>query len=119
MPHLQINHEAEALEVLDTRIERSEPATGKVRILTDTVSDNAANGGVVLGPERHMVRSFDLRWVGAIVKRDGVVEETGLGAGVLDDPVSGILWLVQRLAAYGQGLKAGDTVLSGGFVRAI
>jgi 2-oxo-hept-3-ene-1,7-dioate hydratase len=48
-----------------------------------------------------------------------VVEETGLGAGVLDDPVTGILWLVHRLAAYGQGLKAGDVVLSGSFVRAI
>jgi 2-oxo-hept-3-ene-1,7-dioate hydratase len=48
-----------------------------------------------------------------------VVEETGLGAGVLDDPVTGILWLVQRLARYGQGLKAGDVVLSGSFVRAI
>jgi 2-oxo-hept-3-ene-1,7-dioate hydratase len=62
---------------------------------------------------------LDLRWVGAIVKRDGVVEETGLGAGVLDDPVSGILWLVHRLARYGHGLKAGDIVLSGSVIRPI
>lgn len=112
-------HVAPALEILDTRILRSDPATGKARIITDTVSDNAANAGIVLGPQRHSVDAHDLRWVGAIVKRDGVVEETGLGAGVLDDPVTGILWLVQRLAAYGQGLKAGDIVLSGSFVRAI
>ena len=57
--------------------------------------------------------------VGAIVKRDGVVEETGLGAGVLDDPVTGILWLVHRLAAYGQGIEAGQVVLSGSFIRPI
>jgi 2-oxo-hept-3-ene-1,7-dioate hydratase len=112
-------HVAPALEILDTRILRSDPATGKARIITDTVSDNAANAGIVLGQQRHMVQSFDLRWVGAILKRDGVVEETGLGAGVLDDPVIGILWLVHRLARYGQGLKAGDIVLSGSFVRAI
>lgn len=112
-------HVAPALEILDTRILRSDPATGKTRIITDTVSDNAANAGIVLGRQRHGVDTHDLRWVGAIVRRDGVVEETGLGAGVLDDPVTGILWLVQRLHRYGQGLKAGDIVLSGSFVRAI
>lgn len=112
-------HVAPALEILDTRVRRSDPATGKARIITDTISDNAANAGIVLGSQRHTVHSFDLRWVGAVVKRDGVVEETGLGAGVLDDPVTGILWLVQRLAQYGQGLAAGDIVLSGSFVRAI
>jgi 2-oxo-hept-3-ene-1,7-dioate hydratase len=112
-------HVAPALEVLDTRILRSDPASGKPRIITDTVSDNAANAGIVLGPQRHRIEAFDLRWVGAVVKRNGVVEETGLGAGVLDDPVTGILWLVHRLVAYGQGLKAGDIVLSGSFVRAI
>jgi 2-oxo-hept-3-ene-1,7-dioate hydratase len=48
-----------------------------------------------------------------------VVEETGLGAGVLDDPVTGILWLVHRLARYGQGLRAGDIVLSGSFIRPV
>jgi 2-oxo-hept-3-ene-1,7-dioate hydratase len=112
-------HVAPALEILDTRILRSDPATGKARIITDTVSDNAANAGIVLGPQRHAAGAHDLRWVGAIVKRNGVVEETGLGAGVLDDPVTGIVWLVQRLARYGLGLKAGDIVLSGSFVRAI
>lgn len=112
-------HVAPALEILDTRILRNDPATGQARIITDTVSDNAANAGVVLGPQRHAVGDHDLRWVGAIVRRDGVVEETGLGAGVLDDPATGILWLVRRLAQYGQGLKAGDIVLSGSFIRPI
>lgn len=110
---------APSLEILDTRILRTDPATGKARIITDTVSDNAANAGIVLGPQRHPSGTVDLRWVGAIVKRDGVVEETGLGAGVLDDPVTGILWLVHRLARYGLGLAAGDIVLSGSFIRPI
>ena len=108
-----------SLEILDTRILRADPATGRARVIYDTVSDNAANAGIVLGQARHGVDAFDLRWVGAIVKRDGVVEETGLGAGVLDDPVTGILWLVHRLAHYGQGLRAGDIVLSGSFIRPI
>ena len=110
---------APSLEILDTRILRADPATGKARIITDTVSDNAANAGVVLGAQRHDPRAVDLRWAGAIVRRDGIVEETGLGAGVLDDPVTGIVWLVRRLASYGMGLSAGDIVLSGSFIRPI
>ena len=108
-----------SLEILDTRILRADPATGRARIIVDTVSDNAANAGIVLGSQRHKLDEVDLRWVGAIVKRDGVVEETGLGAGVLDDPVTGILWLVHRLAQYGQGLAVGEVVLSGSFIRPI
>lgn len=112
-------HVAPSLEILDTRILRADPATGAARTIFDTVADNAANAGIVLGPQRHAVDAFDLRRVGAIVKRDGVVEETGLGAGVLDDPVTGIVWLVHRLARYGAGIAAGDIVLSGSFIRPI
>lgn len=108
-----------SLEILDTRILRVDPVTGTARKIFDTVADNAANAGIVLGARRHAVDAHDLRRVGTIVKRDGVVEETGLGAGVLDDPVTGILWLVHRLARYGQGLAAGDIVLSGSFIRPI
>lgn len=110
---------APSLEILDTRILRADPVTKAARKIFDTVADNAANAGIVLGAQRHAVDAHDLRWVGAIVKRDGVVEETGLGAGVLDDPVTGILWLVHRLARYGLGLAAGDIVLSGSFIRPI
>ena len=108
-----------SLEILDTRVMRADPATGKARVIYDTVADNAANAGIVLGAEHHRLDAHDLRWVGAVVKRDGVVEETGLGAAVLDDPVTGILWLVHRLAEIGEGVKAGEVVLSGSFIRAI
>ncbi len=108
-----------SLEILDTRILRADPVSGKTRTIIDTVADNAANAGIVLGDARHAIDDFDLRWVGAVVARDGVVEETGLGAGVLNDPVTGILWLVHRLAAYGQGVEAGQVVLSGSFIRPI
>lgn len=108
-----------SLEILDTRILRADPDTGQTRIITDTISDNAANAGIVLGHERHRIDDFDLRWVGAIVTRDNVVEETGLGAGVLNDPVTSVLWLARRMADYGQSIKSGDIVLSGSFIRPI
>ncbi|AZV76507.1 2-oxo-hepta-3-ene-1,7-dioic acid hydratase [Parasedimentitalea marina] len=108
-----------SLEILDTRIQRADPASGQPRIVTDTISDNAANAGIVLGAERHATDTHDLRWTGAIVSRNGTVEETGLGAGVLNDPVTSVLWLARRMASYGQQIEAGDIVLSGSFIRPI
>lgn len=113
------DHVRPSLEILDTRILRRDLATGTARLVTDTVSDNAANAGIVLGDVRIDPAKADLRWIGAIVSRDGIVEETGLGAGVLNDPVEGIVWLARRLAQYGAGLSAGDVVLSGSFIRPI
>ena len=107
------------LEILDTRIERQDKKTGQLRTVYDTISDNAANAGVVIGSERHNPKKFDLRRVGAVVYRNGEVEETGLGAGVLDDPVSGIIWLVKRLSQYNQKINPGDIILSGSFIRPI
>ncbi|MDB2522415.1 2-oxo-hepta-3-ene-1,7-dioic acid hydratase [Planktomarina temperata] len=108
-----------SLEILDTRIERVDAHTGQTRKIFDTISDNAANAGIVLGRARHDLSAFDLRWAGAICSRNGEVEETGLGAGVLNDPVMGIVWLSERLEAYGQKIRAGDVVLSGSFIRPI
>ena len=110
---------APALEILDTRILRADPDTGELRKVFDTVADNAANAGLVLGKERHDPAQFDLRWTGAIVHKNNEVEETGLGAGVLNDPVSGIIWLLERLTECDQSLRAGDIVLSGSFIRPI
>lgn len=110
---------APALEILDTRIVRADPATGKTRAVFDTIADNAANAGLVLGDERADPETINMRWTGAIVFRNGVVEETGLGAGVLNDPVQGIIWLAKRLARQNDRIKKGDVVLSGSFIRPI
>lgn len=108
-----------SIEILDTRILRADPDTGKTRTIVDTISDNAANAGIVLGEARHAIDALDLRWVGSIVSRNGEVEETGLGAGVLNDPVTGIVWLARRMAQYGQRIEAGQVILSGSFIRPV
>lgn len=113
------DHVAPAIEILDTRIVRVDAGTGKPRSVFDTISDNAANAGIVLGPQRHAVDAFDLRWVGAITSRDGAVEETGLGAGVLNDPVESVVWLARRMAQYGQSIAPGQVILSGSFIRPV
>lgn len=114
-----VDYVAPSLEILDTRILRADPETGTPRKVFDTIADNAANAGLVLGAARHAVQAVDLRWVGAIVTRDGVVEETGLGAGVLNDPVESVVWLARRMATYGQRIEPGHVVLSGSFIRPI
>lgn len=108
-----------SIEILDTRIMRADPETGATRKVFDTISDNAANAGVVLGPQRHLVGDVDLRWVGAIVSRNGEVEETGLGAGVLNDPVESVVWLARRMTQYGQSIAPGQIILSGSFIRPV
>ncbi|MCB1429736.1 MAG: 2-oxo-hepta-3-ene-1,7-dioic acid hydratase [Nitratireductor sp.] len=105
-----------SLEILDTRILRTDPATGQPRRIFDTVSDNAANAGIVLGDARHAPDAFDLRWTGAIVRKNSEVVATGLGAAVLDDPVMGIVWLARRMHQYGQRIEAGQVILSGSFI---
>ncbi|MBR2819312.1 MAG: 2-oxo-hepta-3-ene-1,7-dioic acid hydratase [Reyranella sp.] len=113
------DHVVPALEILDTRVLRVDPQTKKARTIVDTIADNAANAGVVLGRQKLDPRGVDLRRMGAIVSRNGEVEETGLGAGVLDHPARGIVWLAERLAQYGGALKPGEIVLSGSFIRPI
>src|ERR1700742_4605644 len=71
-----------ALEILDTRIERVDPRTKATRKIFDTIADNAANAGIVLGGRPIRPLDADLRWVGALCTRNGQLEETGLAAGV-------------------------------------
>ncbi len=108
-----------ALEILDTRILRVDPDTKKARTIVDTISDNAANAGIVTGGRAVRPGEIDMRWMGAIVSRNAEVEETGLGAGVLNQPARGIAWLANRLSQYGDGIEAGQIVLAGSFIRPI
>ncbi|THF71742.1 2-oxo-hepta-3-ene-1,7-dioic acid hydratase [Deinococcus sp. Arct2-2] len=108
-----------AAEIIDARIERISRATGKPRRVLDTISDNAANAGIILGGRAVRPDDIDLRWAAALCIRNGVIEETGVAAGVLGHPAAGIAWLANRLAPHGEGLKAGEVVLAGSFTRPV
>ena len=110
-----------ALEILDARIQRVDPATQRTRNVFDTISDNAANAALVLGgrPFKPAMVDADMRRIGAIVSRNGEVEETGLAAGVLNHPGYGVAWLANRLHRFGVTLEAGQVILAGSFIRPI
>lgn len=106
-----------AIEIIDARIEQFDRDTRSPRKVVDTISDFAANAGVVLGGRPVRPLDVDLRWVGALLHKNGVVEETGLAAGVLNHPANGVAWLADKLAPFDEQLNAGDVVLAGSFTR--
>ncbi len=95
-----------ALEILDTRIERVDPVTKATRKIFDTIADNAANAGIVLGGRPLRPLDADLRWIGALCYRNGQLEETGLAAGVLNHPATSVAWLANKIATHGLALRA-------------
>ena len=106
-----------ALEIIDARIERLDRDNKAPRKVFDTIADFAANAGVVLGGRSVRPDTLDLRWVGALLYKNAVIEETGLAAGVLDHPATGVAWLANKIAPYDEQLHPGDVVLSGSFTR--
>jgi 2-oxo-hept-3-ene-1,7-dioate hydratase len=114
-----------AIEIIDARIEQFDRHTRAPRKVFDTISDNAANAGIVLGDittdARYRIdpRTSNLPWVGAICRYNGVVEETGLAAGVQGHPAVGIAWLANKLAPWGEHLSAGEIVLAGSFTKPV
>lgn len=106
-----------AIEIIDARIEQHDRHTKVMRKVQDTISDNAANAGIVLGGVKARPNAVDMPWIGAILRQNGVVEETGLAAGVQGHPAIGVAWLAMKLAPWGEFLEPGDTVLAGSFTR--
>ena len=108
-----------AVELIAARTHRIDPETGNPRGVLDTVSDNAANAGIVLGGRPVRPSEVDLRWVGALLYKNGVIEESGVSAAVLNHPANGILWLARRFAQHNIRLRAGEIILSGSFTRPV
>jgi 2-oxo-hept-3-ene-1,7-dioate hydratase len=106
-----IEYAVPALEVLNSHIEL------EGRTIVDTISDNAAYGAMVLGTTQKRPDEIDLRWVPALLYRNGEITETGVAAGVLDHPARGVAWLANKLAQHGDRLEAGEIVLAGSFTR--
>ena len=106
-----------AVEIIDARIEQFDRDTKVARKVFDTISDNAANAGIVLGGRPVRPHDVDLRWVAALLYKNGVIEESGVAAAVLNHPANGVAWLANKLAPWGESLQAGQVVLGGSFTR--
>ncbi len=101
-----------ALEIIDYRTEVP-------RAITDTIADNAAFGAIVVGGRVIRPMDIDVRWVGATLSKNGIIEESGVSAAIMGHPAAGVAWLVNKLHAVGGGLKKGQIVLAGSFTRPV
>jgi 2-oxo-hept-3-ene-1,7-dioate hydratase len=101
-----------ALEIVDARLQ--DP-----RKIYDTISDNGAAAGIVIGGRPVGPMDVDLRWVGGIMYKNSEIEETGLAAGVLGHPALGVAWLANKLGQHGTALEPGHIVLAGSFTRVV
>ncbi|UOF92629.1 2-keto-4-pentenoate hydratase [Fodinisporobacter ferrooxydans] len=101
-----------AFEIIDSRVR-----DWKINI-KDTVADNASSGALVLGSRSVPVDDLNLRLIGLVLECNGQIVDTAAGAAVLGHPAEAVAWLCNKLAAFGEGLKAGDIVLSGSFTKA-
>jgi len=101
-----------AMEIVDARIVNP-------RKIFDTVADNGAAAGIVVGGRPIGPMEMDLRWAGGIMYRNSEIEETGLAAGVLGHPALGVAWLANKLGQHGVALETGHLVLAGSFTRVV
>jgi 2-oxo-3-hexenedioate decarboxylase len=103
---------ATGIEILDSRF-RDYRFT-----MPDVIADNASAGRYVVGapvpPD-----GIDLRLAGVVLEHNGEVTATAAGAAALGHPAAAVAWLVRALAAAGDGLRAGQIVLSGGLTAAV
>ncbi|MGC6768444.1 2-keto-4-pentenoate hydratase [Enterococcus sp. LJL51] len=102
-----------AIEIVDSRIKDWKLT------LQDTVGDNASSGLYVLGTKKFSLKEINLRLTGMALYKNGKLQNTGAGAACLDNPINGVVWLANKLAAYDIQLEKGEVILSGALSAAI
>jgi 2-keto-4-pentenoate hydratase len=98
-----------AVELVDDR-----NADYKTLDVLSLIADNSWNGGIVLGAPR--AAWPELTEVVGTVFWDGAEVDRGMGRDVLGHPFEPLTWLANHLAKTGDGLRAGDWVLTGSLV---
>src|SRR4051794_4800142 len=101
-----------ALEIVDSRIDQWDIG------FTDTVADNASSGLYVIGREGRKLppdrQGLEPRDVEMSLTINGEVRSSGNGAACLGDPLEALRWLAVQCHRFGDPLRAGQVVLSGG-----
>ncbi len=102
-----------SIEIIDSRI-----ADWKIGIV-DTIADNASSARVVLGGNPVRLSDVDVRNIGASLRLNGDIVETGTAAAVLGNPVTSVAWLAQTIGEFDVALEPGHVVLPGSCTRAV
>jgi len=95
-----------ALELIDFR--HSGKAVG-----TDAVADGVYAKAIVLGGALTPVTGLDLALEGLVYEQSGAVVGTSTAFEVMGNPLNSLAWIANHLGARGEGLRAGDVVMTG------
>ena len=96
-----------AIEIVDSAI------TDWKISLVDTVADNASSALYVLGDQPVALGALSFGELGMQMTKNGQVVSIGTGAACLGHPLRAAYWLARAMAGLGQGLRAGEVILSG------
>lgn len=102
-----------SIEIVDSRV-----TDWKITI-ADTIADNASSAAVVLGARPTRLTEVDPALVGAVLRRNGVVLETGCSGAVLGNPVTAVAWLANKVAQFGVTLEPGHVIMPGSCTRMV
>jgi 2-oxo-3-hexenedioate decarboxylase len=102
-----------AVEIIDSRFEKFKFD------LVSVIADNGSSSRYVTGGRPMDPRDLDLRTIGVVIEKNGVIEDLGASAAVLNHPANSVIMLLQHLAARNEVLPAGSLVLTGGITAAI
>jgi 2-keto-4-pentenoate hydratase len=103
----KIDYALASIEIVGSRIEN-----WNIKI-TDTIADNASASHYVVGHQPVKLENVDLVNSKMQMTKNGEVVSSGVGSACLGSPINATLWLVNKMAALGTPLKAGEVILSG------
>lgn len=98
-----------AIEVPDSRY-NDFTRVGAAQLIADVA---CACWFVIGAATRADWRAIDLAQHGVVAYRNGALAGEGSGVNVLSDPRVALTWIANELIAYGDGLRAGDVVITG------
>jgi 2-keto-4-pentenoate hydratase len=102
-----------SIEIVDSRL-----ADWKIKI-QDTIADNASSAALVLGGRPTRLTDVDPALIGATLRKNGEIVETGCSGAVLGNPVIAVAWLANKVAQFGVALEPGHVIMPGSCTRMI
>jgi 2-oxo-3-hexenedioate decarboxylase len=102
-----------AVEIIDSRFANFKFGFG------DVIADNTSAARVIFGSAGIGPTEIDLRLIGMVYTKNGIVESTAAGAAILGNPWEALAWLARRASDLGRQLQAGHMVLAGALADAV
>ena len=72
-----------------------------------------------MGARPTKLTDVDPSLIGAVLRKNGEIMETGCSGAVLGNPVIAVAWLANKVAAFGVALEPGNVIMPGSCTRMI